>query len=62
MYFGALVGEYYFCRIQYTDMEHIKYINFSCIGVHHPCVFLQTSAINIGFGVQIARMDADMQQ
>jgi hypothetical protein len=26
MYFGALVGEYYFCMIQCTDMEHIKFI------------------------------------
>jgi hypothetical protein len=26
MYFGALVGEYYFCMIQFRDMEHIKFI------------------------------------
>jgi hypothetical protein len=24
IYFGALVGEYYFCMIQCTDMEHVK--------------------------------------
>jgi hypothetical protein len=27
MCFGALVGEYYFCMIQCTDMEHIKLKN-----------------------------------
>jgi hypothetical protein len=27
MYFGTLVDDYYFCMIQRTDMEHIKFEN-----------------------------------
>jgi hypothetical protein len=26
IYFGALVGEYYFCMIQRTDIEQIKFV------------------------------------
>jgi hypothetical protein len=36
MYFGALVGEYYFCVIQCTDMEHIiNLLKPSCNFTYH---------------------------
>jgi hypothetical protein len=41
MYFDALVGEYYFCMIQCTDMEHIKlFINLIFLILFQFILFL----------------------